>query len=119
MAADFDYQAGSEILRTIANPARLRILVHLLKGERSVAELEQVLKIRQPNLSQHLRELREAGLVSPRREAKSVFYKLAGEKHRMLGGILAQILGDERKLPDEKFGSSNGRTEAAQFAKLR
>lgn len=119
MSADVDYQSASEVLRSVANPARLAILVFLLKGERSVAELEQTLKIRQPNLSQHLRELREVGLVKARREAKSVFYTLTGEQYRALGGLLAQILGDDRHIAEHRSPLTNPRAETARFAKLR
>jgi DNA-binding transcriptional ArsR family regulator len=49
----------------------------LADGERSVRELEDLLGIRQPGLSQQLAELREAGLIAGRKEGKQVFYTLA------------------------------------------
>ncbi len=64
-------------LRLFANTNRLRISIYLTGGEQSVATIESVLMIRQPNLSQHLAELREAGFLVARREGKSVFYSLA------------------------------------------
>ncbi|MCE4226472.1 winged helix-turn-helix transcriptional regulator [Methylobacterium sp. C25] len=63
-----------EALKVLANPNRLRIALLLLEGERSVADIERELGIRQPTLSQQLGELREAHFVSTRREHKSVFY---------------------------------------------
>lgn len=67
----------ADALKVLANPNRLRIAFLLLEGERSVADIERELGIRQPTLSQQLGELREAGFVSTRREHKSVFYRAA------------------------------------------
>ena len=61
-----DQAAG--MLRLLGNSARLRLVLRISQGEVSVAELETELKIRQPNLSQHLAELRDAGLVGSRRD---------------------------------------------------
>lgn len=71
---------ASEFLKKLANPNRLMIVCALVDGERSVRDLEDTLGIRQPGLSQQLAELREAGLVSGRKESKSVFYSLADER---------------------------------------
>ena len=71
---------ASEFLKKLANPNRLMIVCALVDGERSVRDLEDTLGIRQPGLSQQLAELREAGLVSGRKESKSVFYRLADER---------------------------------------
>lgn len=88
-----DPTAAAATLRTLANPARLRIALHLLDGERSVAGIEAALGLRQPNLSQQLGELREAGLVASRREVKSVFYRLAGPEQRRLVGAIRHGFG--------------------------
>lgn len=72
-----DVTAAVAALRALANPARLRIALHLLDGEKGVGDIEGELGLKQPNLSQHLAELREAGLVRARREARNVFYALA------------------------------------------
>ena len=65
------------LLKRLAHPARLAIVCRLVEGETSVAELESELGLRQPSLSQQLAELRNAGLIAPRREAKTVYYQLA------------------------------------------
>jgi ArsR family transcriptional regulator len=64
-------------LKALANENRLMVLCHLAQGERSVTELENLLGIRQPNLSQQLARLRADGLVATRRDAKSIYYSLA------------------------------------------
>jgi DNA-binding transcriptional ArsR family regulator len=86
-------EATAERLRVLAQPTRLRILSLLLAGERSVGEIEAALDLKQPGLSQQLAELRQAGLVSTRRQGKVVFYKLAGEQDELLLVVLERLLG--------------------------
>lgn len=71
-----EFKRASELMKILSHPTRLRLALHLAGGESSVAEMERVLEIRQPSLSQHLGELREAALVTTRREHKLVFYTL-------------------------------------------
>lgn len=68
---------ASLFLKKLANPDRLMVACALVDGERSVRELEDLLGIRQPGLSQQLAELREAGLIVGRKDGKAVFYRLA------------------------------------------
>ncbi|HEY1413367.1 MAG TPA: metalloregulator ArsR/SmtB family transcription factor [Rhodopila sp.] len=77
-----DPQATAEFLRALAHPTRLQILCRLLDGEAAVAAFESELGLKQPNLSQQLGLLRDAGLVATRREAKSIFYSLADDRVR-------------------------------------
>ena len=65
------------LLKALANPDRLIILCHLSQGEARVGELEEVLGIVQPTLSQQLTVLREEGLVTTRREGRNIYYSLA------------------------------------------
>ena len=68
------------LMKVLANPDRLLILCQLSQGERKVGELEELLGIGQPTLSQQLTVLREDELVSTRREGKSIFYALSSPK---------------------------------------
>ncbi|MBB3769920.1 DNA-binding transcriptional ArsR family regulator [Angulomicrobium tetraedrale] len=68
---------ASAFLKKLANPDRLLVACALVDGERSVRELEDLLGIRQPGLSQQLAGLRVAGLITGRKEGKQVFYRLA------------------------------------------
>lgn len=70
----------SALLKTLAHPARLILVCTLVEGEHSVGELERKLDLHQPHLSQHLTVLREARIVSTRREGKQIFYSLTEEK---------------------------------------
>jgi DNA-binding transcriptional ArsR family regulator len=79
---------AADLLRALAHPMRLRILCRLLDGECAVAGFESELGLKQPNLSQQLAALREAGLAVTRREAKTVIYRLADDR---VGCILAAL----------------------------
>jgi ArsR family transcriptional regulator len=119
MPRDIDATAAAALLRAVSNPARLRIAFCLLKGERSVTELENELGLRQPNLSQHLAELRNSGLVVGRREVKSVFYSLAGDEARQFVSGLLQSFGGAPAPAVTKVPSLAKRSEqAAVFAKV-
>ncbi|NMM28863.1 MAG: helix-turn-helix transcriptional regulator [Glaciimonas sp.] len=67
---------ATTMLRVLANEDRLLLLCQLTQGEACVSDLEGLLGIRQPTLSQQLSVLRNEGIVSTRREGKKIFYKL-------------------------------------------
>ena len=69
---------AARLLELMANERRLMILCHLAaRGEMSVTALNRVVDLSQSALSQHLAKLREDGLVAFRREAQTLFYRLA------------------------------------------
>ncbi len=79
-----------KILRVVADPNRLRILL-LLKGEElSVAELQEILVMGQSTISTHLSQLKQAGLVEDRRAGKSSLYRLSPSDGSPLEQILAE-----------------------------
>lgn len=67
------------------------ILCHLGSGEKSVGALEALLGIRQAAVSQMLARLREEGLVSTRRDGKTIFYSLANDDTARVIGLLYEI----------------------------
>lgn len=67
---------ATAMLRVLANEDRLLLLCQLTQGEACVSELEELLGIRQPTLSQQLSVLRNEDIVSTRREGKKIFYQL-------------------------------------------
>lgn len=75
-------QQASQFLKALANDNRLMLLCVLSEGEYSVTELEEVLGIRQPTLSQQLARLRADNIVVTRRDGKSIYYSLASEVAR-------------------------------------
>jgi len=66
-----------ELLKAMANEARLIVLCQLIEGEKNVTELQDAAGLSQSAMSQHLAVLREQGVVTARREGQSVFYRLA------------------------------------------
>jgi DNA-binding transcriptional ArsR family regulator len=72
-------EAVSELLRALANPHRLAILLELGRGPRCVHELVDSLGISQPLASQHLRVLKATNLVAGRRRGREVVYALADD----------------------------------------
>lgn len=73
---------ASEFLKALAHENRLLILCLLSERERSVTELEQLLQLSQPTVSQQLARLRLDGLVDTRRDGRTVFYNLADDATR-------------------------------------
>ena len=63
---------ASNFLKAISHEGRLMILCHLVTGEKSVTELEELLSARQAAVSQQLARLRLEGLVMPRRDGKTI-----------------------------------------------
>lgn len=83
---------AAELLRVMANEQRLLILCHLsAAGELSVSALGERMSLSQSALSQHLARLREDGIVSYRREAQTLYYRLANEKASRLLALLHDI----------------------------
>ena len=65
------------LMKVLANADRLMILCQLSQGEKRVGELEALLGIVQPTLSQQLTVLRDEALVSTRRDGKAIYYQLS------------------------------------------
>ena len=82
---------ATAFLKTMAHEGRLMILCHLSVGEKSVGELERLLKIRQAAVSQQLARLREEGLVATRREGKTIYYNLQDPRAVKLVGLLYEL----------------------------
>jgi DNA-binding transcriptional ArsR family regulator len=73
-------EEASDFLKSLAHGNRLLLLCLLAEKERSVTELEQLLALRQPAVSQQLARLRLDGLVSTRRDGKTIYYSVADER---------------------------------------
>lgn len=82
---------ASDFLKALAHESRLLILCNLAEGEKSVSELEELLSLRQPTVSQQLARLRADGLVSTRRDGKAVYYNLASDEARVVIGAVYEV----------------------------
>ncbi|HEX3789238.1 MAG TPA: metalloregulator ArsR/SmtB family transcription factor [Pseudonocardiaceae bacterium] len=82
--------ADTDVYTAIADPTRRRILDLLTDADRSAGELAEPFRMSRPAISQHLRVLREAGLVSERKAGRRRIYRLAAgglrDAHSWLGG---------------------------------
>lgn len=82
---------AARLLRALANERRLMILCQLAEGERSVGQILPLVGLSQSALSQHLAVLREEGIVAARREAQTVWYRIADPAALKVVGVLAEI----------------------------
>jgi DNA-binding transcriptional ArsR family regulator len=77
-------QDASDFLKALAHESRLMVLCLLSEKERSVSELERILALRQPTISQQLARLRDERLVKTRRDGNVIYYSLASEEVRKI-----------------------------------
>ena len=82
---------ASDFLKALAHESRLMILCILAEREKSVSELEDLLNLRQPTVSQQLARLRADGLVLTRRDGKAIYYRLASEEARVVIGAIYDV----------------------------
>ena len=79
------------LLNVLANPDRLLLLCQLTQGPLCVSELETMLGIQQPTLSQQLGVLRDEALVTTRREGKQIFYSITSSEALAVMQVLYQL----------------------------
>lgn len=70
---------SAQLFHALSDETRLRVLELLREGERCVCDLSQALGAQQSRLSFHLRTLKEAGLVSDRRQGRWIYYAVRAE----------------------------------------
>ena len=105
-------ESASGFLKALANENRLLLLCLLAGGERSVTELESLLDLRQPTVSQQLARLRADNLVSHRRDGKTIYYSLASDEARQIIDLLYQLFcAPTGKKSDRKPGNFGAAAE--------
>ncbi len=109
-------QQASAFLKALAHEARLLILCLLIEEEKSVTEIEELLSLRQPAISQQLARLRADGLVETRREGKNIFYSLARPEVREVIGSLHRAFCQEPRARSQA-GQKRAVARAAARAK--
>jgi DNA-binding transcriptional ArsR family regulator len=96
------FERQARICKAFANPIRLCILHQLGKREWSVTDLQQLLGISVPNLSQHLAILRSSGVINTRREGKRVYCSLPIPEVKqacdLIHGVLRRQIKESRTL---------------------
>ncbi|MBW1672608.1 MAG: winged helix-turn-helix transcriptional regulator [Deltaproteobacteria bacterium] len=83
-----NYEKVSETFKALAHPARLKIVAGLLKDECNVAQIQKVLGLPQSTISQHLRILKNAGIIKGRREGTKTCYKVIDVRVRKIVEII-------------------------------
>lgn len=81
----------TQTLKALAHPARLKILCHLLDGEKTVNELMEFCESSQSGVSQFLGRMKLEGLVDSRRNGHYVYYRISNEKIHRLIKVLKEI----------------------------
>jgi DNA-binding transcriptional ArsR family regulator len=118
---------AADKLKVYAQPQRLMILSCLLRGERTVGEIDAATGIGQPALSQQLAELRRNELVKTRRASKQIWYQLADQKVCLCVRSMEAILGDEANVEyllgsgvfnNEPMDANEPQSGAAAFARI-
>jgi ArsR family transcriptional regulator len=102
--------SAADLLLTLAEPTRLRILNCLSAAPLFVSDLQAVLELPQPTVSRHLQVLRRADLVRDTPIAQFVLYRLRrnhGTHARMLSAILDAVVHDDEELRAERHRAAD------------
>ena len=92
--------SACRMMKVLSNPDRLLLLCQLSQGEKRVGELEELVGVSQPTLSQQLGVLREEGLVNTRREGKNIYYEIASPHALAVMNVLfEQFCGPAQENP--------------------
>lgn len=89
------FEKAAEVFRVMSAPMRLRIISALCNGEKNVGELLAEIDTTQPNMSQHLNTLYQAGVLGKRREGVQIFYRIVNDRVVTLcRAVCVQIASD-------------------------
>ena len=91
------FRAHAELCKALANEHRLAILYTLSQGEKCVSDLAAEIGISVHNVSQHLRLLKERGLVRSRKEAQTVYYSITNFKFIQGCTLIRQALIEQHQ----------------------
>lgn len=102
---------ASDLLKALSHESRLLILCILSEGEKSVTDLENIMRLPQAAVSQQLARLRFDGLVKTRREGRVIYYSIAGAEVSAIIGSLYQLfcaplrgeLGQDRSMNGDRL----------------
>ncbi|WP_084632672.1 ArsR/SmtB family transcription factor [Pleomorphomonas oryzae] len=84
-------EEAARLLSALGQTKRLMVLCRLVDNEMSVGALAEAVGLGQSALSQHLARLRDLGIVATRREAQTIYYRLASDNARRLIGLLYEL----------------------------
>ena len=89
---------ATAFLKALAHEARLMILCYLANGEKTVTELEHLLSLRQPTVSQQLARLRADNIITARRDGKTIYYSISDDRSRQMMEVVYEMFcaGDKK-----------------------
>ncbi len=88
---DDDIERAALSMKAMAHPLRLKILCTLGDQEVSVQEIVELVGTSQSNISQHLAILRDKGILSSRKDANRVYYKVGDARTLRLIGMMREV----------------------------
>ena len=88
---DEDILQASLAMKAIAHPLRLKVLCVLGEGELSVQDIVDSVGTSQSNISQHLAILRDKGILSTRKDANRVYYRIGDQRTLKLVGMMRDV----------------------------
>ncbi len=88
----------AKVFKALSHPIRIKIVQNLLSGEKCVCELLQFVEFSQPNLSQHLKILKEAGIVEHRKVGSNMHYRIKNEYVKALLNIAETFILESQKI---------------------
>lgn len=106
----------ADLLQTVAEPTRLRILNCLAAAPLFVSDLQAVLELPQPTVSRHLGVLRQQGLVRDTPVAQFVLYRLqraGGPSGKLLSGVIEAIQDEPTYRPERERAMARSRTHTS------
>ena len=77
---DQTFESAAELFRVMSAPMRLKIINCLCDGEKNVSYLLTQVDTTQPNMSQHLNTLYQAGILGKRRDGVQIFYRIVDQR---------------------------------------
>lgn len=78
--SDLVFDMAAEIFRVMSAPMRLKIISCLCNGEKNVTQLLEEVETTQPNMSQHLNTLYQAGVLGKRRDGVQIYYRIVNDR---------------------------------------
>jgi DNA-binding transcriptional ArsR family regulator len=80
LESDAVFSQAADLFKLMSAPMRLKIISSLCQAEKNVSQLLQEIDTTQPNMSQHLNTLHEAGVLGRRRDGVQIFYRIIDER---------------------------------------
>jgi ArsR family transcriptional regulator len=80
LETDEVFDSAAEVFRVMSAPMRLKIISSLCNGEKNVSELLAEIRTTQPNMSQHLNTLYQAGVLGKRRDGVQIYYRIINDR---------------------------------------